>query len=233
MESVSSQVNIGNIIPFGNYNWLILDVQMDKVLILTEKIIEERKYNEDTRDVTWETCTLRKYLNNKFLEKFSSNEQKRIEEIQVINNYNQWYGTNGGIDTIDKVILLSLEEVDKYFGNSGDYQNKIRKEYNNGQYVATRDSNNFSNNYDRGRMAWLENDAYWWWLRTPGKDSNYAAGVDIDGSVNVHGYCFHDRRVRTVKNDDCSYVHITYNDDIYNFGNFDIGGVRPAMWVRL
>lgn len=34
-----------------------------------------------------------------------------------------------------------------------------------------------------------------WWLRSPGIDSNHAAGVDINGYVNYYGslvYCVHD-----------------------------------------
>ena len=40
------------------------------------------------------------------------------------NKDNQWQGTKGGNTTADKVFLLSLEEVVKCFGDSGDLKNK-------------------------------------------------------------------------------------------------------------
>jgi len=118
---------IGSIIPFGNYKWRVLDVQDGNALIITEDVIEERPYNEENEGVTWRTCDLRKYLNNEFLRKFTKEQQGRIVEKKIPNPDNLWYGTKGGRDTRDKVFLLSLEEVDKYFGNSGDYLNKRRK----------------------------------------------------------------------------------------------------------
>ena len=134
----------GDIIQFGSYNWRVLDVQNNKALILTEKIIEERAYNNEYKDVTWETCTLRKYLNNEFLSKFTGEDQRRIEETRIINRDNLKYGTKGGENTIDKVFILSLEEADKYFGDSGE------------------------------RIAKFGSEACWWWLRSPGNGRSAA-----------------------------------------------------------
>ena len=102
---------ISSIIPFGPYEWRVLDVQDGKALIITENVIEERKYNEESKDVTWETCTLRKYLNGGFLRKLTGEQQRRIAETRVINENNPQYGTKGGNDTSDRIFLLSLEEV--------------------------------------------------------------------------------------------------------------------------
>jgi hypothetical protein len=46
---------IGDIIPFGEYNWRVLDVQGDKALIITEDVVELRPYHEQYVEVTWET----------------------------------------------------------------------------------------------------------------------------------------------------------------------------------
>ncbi|MDR0474164.1 MAG: DUF6273 domain-containing protein, partial [Treponema sp.] len=62
---------INSIIRFGGYTWRVLDVQGGEALIITEEVIEQRKYNNVYKDVSWETCDLRKYLNGGFLRKFT------------------------------------------------------------------------------------------------------------------------------------------------------------------
>ena len=56
-------MQIGNKIFFGNYPWIVLDVKMDRALIITEYIIEQRSYHDAYVDTTWADCALRKYLN--------------------------------------------------------------------------------------------------------------------------------------------------------------------------
>ena len=192
-------------IPFGNYEWRVLDVQDDKALILSENVIEQRPYNVQYTSVTWETCTLQKYLNNEFLQKFTVEQQRRIVETRVTNNDNLWYGTKGGNDTMDKVFLLSLEEVDRYFGDSGDYQSKRRKNYKDGKFVAANDGYCFSNTHDGERVAKLSNKSYGWWLRSSGGNVSRAAFVFYGGGVIVLG------------------------DTV----SLERGGVRPALWLHL
>jgi ankyrin repeat protein len=72
LNNSKEPITIGATIAFGNYKWRILDVQGGRALILTEDIIEKRRYNEKDEFVTWKTCTLRKYLNGEFLQKFTS-----------------------------------------------------------------------------------------------------------------------------------------------------------------
>jgi len=163
-------------IQFGAYKWRVLDVQGDKALMITEGVVEKRPYNDAWIGVTWETCTLRKYLNGEFLQKFTEEERRKITETQIRNPDNLWCGTEGGRDTVDKVFLLSLEEVDRYFGDSGDYKNKRGV----GKYY-------FSNAHDSDRQAKFGKEVCWWWLRSPGDLSDLAAYVDDDGYVYVIG----------------------------------------------
>jgi len=197
-------------LQFGNYRWRVLDVQSDKALLITEDVIEKRPYNVKYAGVTWETCTLRKYLNGEFLQKFTGEEQGKIAETRIGNPDNLWYGTSGGSNTTDKIFLLSLEEVDRYFGNSGDYQQKRLKKYKNGRWIADSYGSVFSNVHDSDRQAKFNNGACWWWLRSPGDISNYAAYVGTVGFVGVYG------------------IHV-YGDHVRS----DSGGVRPALWLNL
>jgi len=203
--SSSISISIGSIIPFGDYDWRVLDIQNNKALILTENIIEKRKYHKGLKDITWEACTLRRYLNGEFLQRFTSEQQKRIEETLLTNNNNLWYGIKGGNNTKDKIFLLSLEEADKYFGDSGDYQNKKRKEYKDEKYITISDGSLLSNIHDDKRIAKHGNRAFWWWLRSPGEGSNHAVDVLRDGCVNVNG------------------ISVDYHNC----------GVRPALWLKL
>jgi hypothetical protein len=166
-------------------------VRDDEALLLSEEMIEERLYNTDSKDVTWEMCTLREYLNGEFLQTFDLEEQSLIVEKTISNKDNLWYETSGGEDTNDKIFLLSLEEVDEYFGNSGDYKSKRRKSWNQevGAYIEDSDYGVYiSNKNDSDRVAKCSNGKFgWWWLRSPGTDGGRAASVYDDGSVYVRG----------------------------------------------
>jgi len=216
-ERQRKQLKVGSIISFAKYNWRVLDVQGDKVLLLTEDVIEKRQYNMQPTYITWEACALRKYLNGEFLQKFTREEQSRIIETRASNPDNLWYGTHGGKATNDKIFLLSLEEVDRYFGNSGDYQGKRRKEYNGGKLVVDSKGFLFSNAHDNARVAKYKGEACRWWLRSPGSSSDCAAGVDDDGYVSVIGIKAYD-----------IFGDIGINV-LLNYG----GGVRPALWLNL
>ena len=202
----SSKIKIGDTITFGDVEWCVLDVKKGRALILSKHILHKLPYHSKYSNVTWGRSTIRKYLNGVFLRRFTIEEQNMIIEAQIINNDNLWYGTNGGRDTKDKIFLLSLDEVDNYFGNSGDYQNKKRKHYKDQKLVAENNGFYFSNAYDSRRTALFNNEKYWWWLRSPGGKTCEASIVDNNGSVLVKG----------------------------GLGSEDEnGGVRPALWVRL
>ena len=157
--SVASVGGIGQkrYLQFGNYKWRVLDVQGDKALIITEDVIEQRRYNEKYADVRWETCSLRKYLNGEFYNKFDSVCKGKILPMNVPNPDNPTHGTNGGKNTNDNIFLLNIDEVRKYFSSDSD------------------------------RVAKFGNTAYWWWLRAPGYYGNHAAYVIGGGYVLVSG----------------------------------------------
>jgi hypothetical protein len=59
-------------------------------------------------------------------------------ETKVFNNKNPEYGTDGGNDTDDKIFLLSIDEVNRYFPKDSD------------------------------RIAYYQGSVRWWWLRSTG-----------------------------------------------------------------
>ncbi len=69
-------------------------------------------------NTTWETSTLRTWLNKTFLIKaFNSLERNIILTTNVDNSKSQGYNENSDNDTQDKVFLLSLAEIKKYYKN--------------------------------------------------------------------------------------------------------------------
>jgi len=179
-------ISVGETVRFGEWDWRVLEVQDGRALLVTKEIIEQLPYNGEQTGVTWETCTLRAYLNGAFLEKFSARERRLICETENVNESNQWYGTNGGGNTTDKVFPLSLEEVVNYFGDSG----QLKKGNLNEEYF-------FDDQYNDARAAKFDNDGGWWWLRSPGDTQITAAGIHDDGCVNLAGdYVFYELGVR-------------------------------------
>ncbi len=200
-------LKIGTLISFNNYNWIVLDIQNNAALIITEEIIEQRSYHDTYKEITWADCSLRKYLNDEFYNKFTEKEKSRIIPVLNKNLDNQWYGSNGGVDTKDNIFLLSIEEVCKYFGDSTD---KLQNRGKNQRYwLERKDENNIK------RIARLlgKEGSWWWWLRSPGRVNVKAVYIfGTDGSIGIQGNNILKGNIADGK---CT------------------GGVRPALWLKL
>lgn len=191
---------------FGNYyqstdgkktpiEWNVLDTRDGKALLISKYALDSQPYNTDFEDVTWESCTLRKWLNKTFINNaFSEDEQKRIQDTLVTADKNPGYDTNPGNNTTDKIFLLSINEVEKYFSSNDEVDCEPT------DYAIS-----------QGVRVWQSMDpadskiTCWWWLRSPGYDSNRAACVSSGGLVNARG----------------------------NGVDGDDDAVRPALWINL
>lgn len=177
-----SEYKTGDVIKFGRYNgvpieWIILTKENNSVMVISREGLETRPYNESSAYVTWEDCTLRKYLNEQFVKKcFNQEEKDKIIEMLVVNNDNTEYGNRGGNDTRDKMFLLSVDEADKLFNS-----NKSR------ECVAARYAKN------SGAKVNPDLGTSWWWLRSPGDDNRLAADVYYDGRINRTGASIYSR----------------------------------------
>lgn len=199
--------SVGSTMSFGGHYWRVLAIKDNAVLLITEYIIEQRSYHNVYEEITWADCSLRKYLNGEFYNRFTAAEKAGIIRIWNKNAGNEWYGSNGGEDTQDRIFLLSMEEaVCRYFGDSSP------KLYNPGKkqryWFERKDGNN------RNRIAELEWDRgcnWWWWLRSPGRVNVKAVYIHGDGNIGIQG------------------------NNIWK-GNISdgrcTGGVRPALWLK-
>jgi len=180
-EPAQKSVSIGAIYTVGIYTrkpveWIVLDVQADKALLLAKDCLMLAPYNKGYKSTTWGTCSLRnEVLPELFEQIFSGKEKARVLMATNANPDNARYGTPGGTDAEDKLFLLGIDEVKQYFPNG------------------------------ESRTAEFIGNTVWWWLRSPGSSSYYAANVNYDGYVYEYG-----SRV-----------------------SWSSGAVRPAFWLNL
>ena len=93
--------------------WVVLEENEKGRLVISRYILDCVPFNNKYEDVTWETCSLREWLNNDFLnEAFSKAEQTLIPKVHLKNSGVEMPGGN---DTEDQIFCLSLEEVAKYY----------------------------------------------------------------------------------------------------------------------
>ena len=154
--------------------WRVLEITDDTVLLLSEYGLICKNYNDTYDSVTWETSTLRAWLNETFLDSaFTNAEQNAVFDSRVVNSDNLKYGTDGGKDTRDKVFLLSYEEAQN---NVYGFQSGVSKK------SKTRTMELTPYALQEG-YANKDNGNTCWWLRSPGITNQYAAYVFTVGSI--------------------------------------------------
>lgn len=183
----------------GGYNtdpikWRVLSNASGQLFLLSDQNLDVFQYHTEREDVTWETSTMRSWLNgydaasniggsngidytgDNFLDNaFSAKEQTAIVETAVVNDANTDYDTDGGNNTNDRIFLLSIEET-----------------YNRNYFPTY---TNFSTNTDYvaaggklGSDMYGAGEADWWWLRSPGFYHWQAAFMEWeDGSPVTDG----------------------------------------------
>lgn len=124
-----TEAKAGDIVTFGTYEqdndaengaepieWFILDMEDGQATLLSVYLLDCQRYHPEETDMTWEDCAMRAWLNDDFLNAaFTKAEQEHIAVTKLVNEDNPVFGTQGGNDTSDKIWLLSLGDVEKYF----------------------------------------------------------------------------------------------------------------------
>lgn len=157
-----SGLHTNDTIECGYYNnesirWKVVDTNGNRAFLLAEQAIACRPYNTEFTDTTWASSDLRAWLNYDFINAaFDSEIISYIADTTVVT-----YRSN---DTVDKIFILSLEEVEQYCPSASSRKVKA---------VAAARSKS-------------ECDQYW--LRTPGRYMDYTMCVKSDGSIVKKGY---------------------------------------------
>ena len=229
---------IGDMITFGSYEqdndltngkepitWRVLDYDSQKriALVLSEKALDTRAFNEDNSSgCTYDRSTIRSWMNgydkaqndlkkdfttNNFIDTaFTPEEQDRIAKTLVVPDKNPKADENPeynyvtGYMTEDKIFLLSITEVNKYLTTSSDKQaDTTRYAVKKGaRVVASVSHNDTENGSCNDPHCWAL-----WWLRTNGQYTTYKTYV-YNSTISVNG----------------------------NFLAISHMSVRPALWVK-
>ena len=223
----------GDIIIFGKYEqdgdttngkedieWQVLSNENGKVLVISKYALDCKQYHTVSGSITWEDCYLRKWLNQGFYNAaFSDSDKSQILSVTLENKNNPCYGTVGGNNTTDNVFCLSVEEMEKYFGNynwhdsdmSGFNQKLMcsptKYAIDRGAVSYTLTSEDF--NKLKEDYGYTINDTWYrgchWWLRSPGSNSGRA----------------------------CSVNYIGHSGADFNYAvNLDYIAVRPALYLK-
>ncbi len=177
MDEKLTSVKVDDYLFFGSYEqdnnksngkekieWKILEVEDERVLIISKYALDCQPYNTSKANVTWETCTLRQWLNNEFYNTaFSEAENIWIPTTTVPADQNPDCDTTSGNATEDKIFLLSIKEAEKYVtANNSDSKT-------HGKPTAYA----LANSTDPLRSR----DYCWCWLRSSGQLQSYASSI--------------------------------------------------------
>ncbi len=187
---------VGNIVTFGRYEqdasqlngpepieWIVLEVREGKALLLSKYGLDAMPFHSTERAVTWETCSLRSWMNGDFLyTAFNAQEQSMILLTDVDNSEAQGYSgwnTFIGNNTRDKVFALSAAEAGQYLGVDYDDKDNTISRVAPTAYARQNGADTNEKYQTTEGLA-----AGWWWLRSPGRTSVKTTYVNCCGALN-------------------------------------------------
>lgn len=173
--------------------WRILEVSGNTALLLSDKVLDDRRYHENPVPITWERSTMRSWLNGYsakenlqgadyagkgFIDRaFSASEKAAIVKSKLKNPDNDKTEIDGGNDTEDYVFLLSQQEM---WSTAGAVSYGFVKD----RTVADEARIAKASTYAKAMGVYVRSQAgnCWWWLRTPGDVGAKVLEVKYDGS---------------------------------------------------
>ncbi len=181
METIT--IRAGEIIKFGSWKqnesgktepveWLALAVENGRALVISRFGLETKQFNGKKVKVSWDACSLRKWLNNDFFDQaFSAEDKDRIAEVSLNDPDVPDFGKGDGNPVKDRIFLLSIDEVKRYMPEAASrICQPTPYARNNGAYADP----------DNGNSVW--------WLRTPGQIGNGSGAIiGYDGKVYPDG----------------------------------------------
>lgn len=210
LSACGKKLSVGDSLQMGNYGensiwWEVIAVDGDRALVISRDSVDWKLFNEQYENVTWETSTLRNWLNDTFYNSaFNSDERSKILTTTIENPDNPDSGVDGGNDTEDRLFLLSVYEVEEYYEREAFREAGLSikaynsaKEYNPDGYIGGLSSS--------------------WWTRTPGEDEF--------GFICVNGGGEFETRPTGLASD-------LFTSGIVVADDKNGAGVRPAMWIE-
>lgn len=171
-----TNANIGDFVNMGYYEqdnreyngaevvqWRVLAKEDSKVLLISKYVLDGKRQNEDGYTYNWKDCSLRKWLNDDFLNAtFSALEQELISITTVPSYTGSSFETNPEYNTQDRIFLLSVDEVNGCFRS---VQARVCQ----------------PTDYAAAHMLPQKNGNCTWWLRPLDCDEPNAVIIDQNG----------------------------------------------------
>ncbi len=175
VDSITGDTSVGDYVLYGTYEqdnnlengkepleWIVLDKYENSYLLITAEVIDEVCYNDEWDVTSWQSCSLRSWLNEEFIEEaFTEAQTSQIsytEHTDVDGNY-----------TSDQVFILSPWELENYFSSNSDRTAGAT------DYAEARGVYEYSN----GNC--------WYWAAEEGADPHYARYVNCEGAILEYG----------------------------------------------
>lgn len=182
------QQDTGDVDDWSDLEWRVLARDGDDVLLLSEKCIASLPYEtvgqtallDDLKEVTWESCTLREWLNDAFMMTAFSEEERahiliathKAENVEEDDLTEDRDVAEGDVD--DRVFLLTSADARSYFTDKEDRRAKCTDLVEHGE--------------DARIFISEETDCVFWWLRTQARERECAMVVGAEGSVVKGGF---------------------------------------------
>lgn len=182
-----SQTSVGAEVELGMYEqdnidngtepirWIVADNYSISgyVMLVSNYGLDVQPYNTNNNSVTWETCSLRKWLNEDFYNTaFSEEEKAIISPINVHNPPSSKYKTDGGNTTLDTVWIW------------GEYDAKDHM-----SLVEEHDGKVMTTDYVQGLGKKLIES---YWLRSPSEETNVGHSAQVARDDSNIGEVFSD-----------------------------------------
>lgn len=134
--------------------WRIINELDGGILLITEKIIEAKAFNDEIKDTNWENSDIRKWLNTDFYcVSFSSEEKSKIISIKTEDN------------VYDNIFLLALSRETERFKDSNDRKAFATEHALNDTFLGA--------SYAEAH----QDTTHWWWLRSISTGPYYAGNI--------------------------------------------------------
>lgn len=184
-------IKAGDILTIGQYEqddtegngiedlqWLVLERKDNKALVVTKYIIECIPFDENGYTNRWEDCSLRTWINNNFYNTtFSDEEKTKISQTIISTEENPNGESITGKEETDKIFILSISEIDKYFKSAAE---KVC-------LATVHADKSHSISIDGGPYTYVPSECAWW-LRIPSGPNCTSGLVGDDGEIYCDGY---------------------------------------------
>lgn len=194
---MENDFSVGDVVVIGNYShedkdyggypylpvqWLVLEKKEDAILLLSLYSVDTEPYYDLEymgeadlpESVSWENCSLRKWLNEDFMQStFLETEQECIKQVAVQAFGNSVNGISGSDVTWDYLFLLSKEEVKQY----------LETEAKRITHTVPKVEQGYSMFGEEPSEEFFDG----WWIRTSGKDTESVLYVNQQGEIVLDG----------------------------------------------